>query len=64
MERVGNGVSQPRVIFKADPEYTDEARAKQLSGTVTLAVVVGADGIVHDLRVVKPLGNGLDEKAI
>jgi TonB family protein len=64
VERVGNGVSQPRVISKVDPDYTEEARAKQLSGTVTLAVVVGADGVAHDLHVVKPLGMGLDGKAI
>jgi TonB family protein len=33
-------------------------------GTVVLTVVVGADGKAHDIVVVKPLPDGLTEKAI
>jgi protein TonB len=62
--RVGGGVSQPAVIFKVDPEYSEEARKAKYSGTVTLAVIVDADGHARDIHVVKSLGMGLDEKAI
>jgi len=62
--RVGGGVSQPSVLFKVDPEYSEEARKAKYSGTVTLAVIVDAEGRARDIHVVKSLGMGLDEKAI
>jgi TonB family protein len=62
--KVGGGVSQPAVIFKVDPEYSEEARKAKYSGTVMLAVVVDAEGHARDIHVVKSLGMGLDEKAI
>ena len=62
--RVGGGVSNPSVLFKVDPEYSEEARKAKYSGTVTLAVVVDAEGHARDIHVVKSLGMGLDEKAI
>jgi periplasmic protein TonB len=62
--RVGGGVSQPSVIFKVDPEYSEEARKAKYSGTVMLAVIVDVEGHARDIHVVKSLGMGLDEKAI
>jgi protein TonB len=62
--RVGGAVSQPAVIFKVDPEYSEEARKAKYSGTVMLAVIVDAEGHARDIHVVKSLGMGLDEKAI
>ena len=62
--RVGGGVSAPAVLFKVDPEYSEEARKAKYSGTVTLAVVVDTEGKARDIHVVKSLGMGLDEKAI
>jgi TonB family protein len=62
--KVGGGVSQPSVLFKVDPEYSEEARKAKYSGTVMLAVVVDVEGHARDIHVVKSLGMGLDEKAI
>jgi TonB family protein len=62
--KVGSGVSAPSIRAKFDPEYTPEAQDAKLSGTVLLSVVIGTDGIAHDINVVKPLGMGLDEKAV
>jgi TonB family protein len=62
--RVGGGVSQPAVIFKLDPEYSEEARKSKLSGSVMLSVIVDTEGRARDIRVVKGLGMGLDEEAI
>jgi len=47
-----------------EPEYSDEARKAKYSGTVLLSIVVDERGIPRDIRVVRPLGLGLDEKAI
>jgi TonB family protein len=62
--RVGNGVTPPRLIFKMEPQYTEEARAAKFQGTVLLYIVVQADGRATDIRVQRSLGLGLDEKAI
>jgi TonB family protein len=61
---IGNGVSAPAVMSKVDPEYSEEARAAKLSGTVRLSVVVDKEGVARNIRVVNSLGSGLDEKAI
>ncbi len=62
--RVGGGVSAPKVIYQPDPEYSEEARKVKHMGTVVLCLVVGPDGKPRDIRVLRTLGLGLDEKAI
>jgi TonB family protein len=62
--RIGGGVSAPIPISKPEPEYSEEARKAKWQGTVVLAVVVDANGNPQNLRVVKSLGLGLDQKAI
>ena len=62
--QVGGGVSQPVVIARVDPEYSEEARKAKYSGTVLLAVIIDTEGHARDIRVVKSLGMGLDEKAM
>ncbi len=61
---VGGGVSAPIPIYKPEPAYSEEARKAKYQGTVVLWIVVDATGAVTDCRVVKPLGLGLDEKAV
>lgn len=62
--RVGGGVSAPRAIYAPDPEYSEEARKAKYQGTIVLWTVIGPDGRVHDTRVQRSLGMGLDQKAI
>jgi len=62
--RVGGGVAAPSVIFKKDPEYTEEARKAKWSGSVLLSLVVDKEGLARNIQVVHSLGLGLDEKAI
>lgn len=64
MYHPGPGVVAPFVAAKAPPEYTDEARLAKLEGGVLLSLVVGSDGQPRDIRVARPLGLGLDERAI
>jgi len=60
----GNGVSIPRAIYSPEPEFSDEARRSKYQGEVTLLATISADGRTRDLRVVRSLGMGLDEKAM
>jgi TonB family protein len=62
--RIGNGVSAPKALETPDPEYSEEARKAKYQGVVVLWLVVGPDGKPHDIRVSRPLGMGLDQKAI
>ena len=61
---IGGGVTAPKVLFSPDPEYSDEARKAKYQGTVVLSLIVGPDGVPHDIQVSRSLGLGLDEKAI
>ena len=62
--RVGGGVSAPSVLVNVDPEYSEEARKAKYSGTVLLSVVVDSEGRAREIKVLKSLGMGLDEKAV
>lgn len=62
--RIGGEVSTPVLISKIEPEYSEEARKAKYSGTVLLSVIIDANGHTRDIHVVRPLGLGLDEKAI
>ena len=61
--RIG-GATSPRLLSKVEPDYSEEARDAKLQGTVMLAVEVWEDGVAHNIRVVRSLGLGLDEKAV
>jgi TonB family protein len=58
------GVSPPRAISMADVEFSDEARRAKYHGVVVLSVIIDTKGMPRFIHVVRPLGMGLDEKAI
>jgi protein TonB len=58
------GVTQPRPIYDPDPDYSEAARKAKYQGSVVLWLVVGVDGLPHNIRVQRSLGMGLDEKAL
>jgi protein TonB len=58
------GYGVPACLYCPRPEYTDEAMKVKVQGVVELIAIVGPDGRVTDVHVVKGLGLGLDEKAI
>ena len=62
--RIGGGVSDPVPIFKPEPEYSEEARKAKFQGAVMLSIIIDENGKTRDIRVIRPLGLGLDEKAI
>ena len=55
---------RPVRLRAPSPSYTEEARANNTQGTVTLRVLVGADGRVQQLSVIRGLPHGLTERAI
>lgn len=62
--RIGGGVSQPSIIHKVEPEYSEEARKAKWQGTVKVSVIIDETGHARNITVEKPLGLGLDQKAI
>jgi TonB family protein len=58
------GVQAPVPKFTPDPDYSEEARKAKYQGTVTLYAIIGPDGRPRNLKVVRSLGMGLDEKAL
>ncbi len=62
--RVGGGVTAPSLLWKKEPEYSEEARKAKHQGTVVLYIEVTPDGKASNMKVVKSLGLGLDEKAM
>jgi D-alanyl-D-alanine dipeptidase len=61
---VGRGVTPPKVLKHAEPDFSEEAKNGKFQGTVLLSVVIGTDGMPHDITVKRGLGHGLDEKAV
>lgn len=60
----GHRISPPQLIYKVEPEFSEEARKAKFQGTVVLSVQVDSSGRPSHLVVVSGPGLGLDEKAI
>ena len=58
------GVTAPRTIYAPDPQYSDQARSVKFTGSVLLWLIVDADGLPKDIRIVRSVGLGLDERAL
>jgi len=63
LEKAGQN-RKARVTYRVEPEYTADAREKQITGTVVLGVTVGHDGSLQNVQVKKSLFPSLDESAI
>ena len=61
---IGGAVSAPVLVHSVDPEFSDEARRAKFQGVCLISIIVDAQGNPMNPRVVRPLGMGLDEKAI
>ncbi|HKG58296.1 MAG TPA: TonB family protein [Pyrinomonadaceae bacterium] len=56
--------TKARLISKPEPQYTEDARKNQITGTVVLKVVFASNGSVQNIRTVSGLPYGLTERAI
>jgi TonB family protein len=63
--RLGPGLTPPQVISPPRnlPSYVREQEGKN-QGTCELELVVDTDGAPYNIRVLHPVGRGLDEKAV
>ena len=62
--RPGGDVSTPKVTYQEQPAYTEQARAAKWQGSVLLSTVIDPTGAPTQIKVVRPLGMGLDENAV
>ena len=60
----GKDLILPEAILKPTPYYTEEARKARTEGMVVLQVMIRKNGTIDNIKVVRGLGNGLDEAAI
>jgi len=60
-----SGDTRPvRLAGWVKPNYTEKARNNKVSGTVSMRVLVGADGTVKQVEVIRGLPDGLNEEAV
>ena len=59
-----NGVGIPVCFYQPPPEYSDEARKVKYQGAVVVEGIIGIEGKVTNLRIIKGVGMGLDENAV
>ena len=61
---VQQGYSAPKCSYCPRADYSDEAKSKKIQGVVELIAVVGTDGRVRNITVVRGLPGGLTPQAI
>jgi TonB family protein len=57
-------VTPPRIIAKVEPRYSKEAAKAQMEGNVIVFIVIGADGMPRNPKVVRTLGLDLEQSAV
>ncbi len=62
--RPGSGIEPPRLLREVKAQYTDDARRRGITGGVLLEIVIRSDGSVGEVKVLRGLGYGLDDRAI
>lgn len=62
--RVGGDVKAPVLINRVEPIYPEEARKARIMGIVIVEAMVSEDGVVKNVKVIKPLPFGLDQAAV
>jgi protein TonB len=62
--RVGGRVPQPELLHRVEPDYPRAAVDARMQGVVILETVVGEDGRVIDVRVLRSAGDVLDRAAV
>jgi TonB family protein len=61
---VGDGVTPPQVLNSIDPSSNEFAQQFGIAGMELLRTVVDSTGVVRQIAIARPIGFGLDEKAV
>jgi TonB family protein len=59
-----DGVNPPKIIERPEIDPTPDARKTRTYGRVKLSGIINKSGGIQDLKVVKGLGRGLDQRAL
>lgn len=62
--RFGLPITPAALLYRVEPEFSEEARKARFQGMVVLMIDIGVDGRAHNVRVVESPGLGLDVKAV
>lgn len=62
--RVSGGIAPPVLLKSVTAKYTNEARKARITGICVVSLVIDANGIPQNPKVIKSLDPGLDEKAL
>jgi TonB family protein len=61
---VGDGVTPPQVLNSIDPSSNEFAQKYGIAGMELLRTVVDSTGVPRQIAISRPIGFGLDEKAV
>jgi protein TonB len=60
-----DGVQPPQAVFTPEPELPEQVRKEMSTRVAILSAVVGVDGEVHNLKLVRSTGDSsMDNKAL
>ena len=59
-----DGINPPKIIERPEIPPTNEARKSRTYGKVKLSAIIGKNGGIQDLKIIKGLGKGLDQRAL
>lgn len=62
--KVGEVTRKAQIVSRPEPLYTEEARKNQITGSVSLRLILNANGTVSNIQPLSRLPDGLTEKAI
>jgi TonB family protein len=61
---VSEGMTPPKVMNSIDPSSNEYAQKYGIAGMELLRTVVDANGVPREMAIARPIGFGLDEKAV
>ena len=64
LRHIGGDVTSPQLIYKVDPEFSEEARKAKFMGIVLVNLIVDQRGRPQNVHVQRGVGMGLDAKAV
>ena len=63
-KRIGGSITPPKLLKAKEPDFNDVARSLKYSGISLIHFWLKPDGTVTNLSILRPLGLGLDERAL
>lgn len=61
---IRSGDTPPELLFRVEPEYSEESRRARINASVQIEGVVDRAGRLQRIRVLRGAGFGLDERAV